>query len=160
MPAFFSLYLSFLREELTASDHFLVLPGARELVSILDRHENLLLGLATGNIEEGARMKLDRAGLGSFFSFGGFGSDSEARTELIRIAIERGRDRAQSDVERVFMIGDTPRDIVHGKEAGACTVAVASGSYSLEALKGYKPDFAIESLDPTDPVVNFLLELM
>lgn len=156
MPSFFSLYLSFLREELSGGDGFKVLPGVRELVGVLDRNENFLVGLATGNIQEGAQLKLDRAGLGSFFPFGGFGSDSEDRTELTRTAVERAHERADGEIERVFIIGDTPRDIVHGKEAGATTVAVASGNYSLESLEGYKPDLALKSLAPIEPVLDFL----
>jgi len=155
MPSFFPIYLSFLRKELSDSKEFRVLPGARELVGFLDRHQDFLVGLATGNIQEGAQLKLDRAGLGSFFSFGGFGSDSEDRTELTRTAIERAHDLSKSQVEKVFVVGDTPRDIVHGKEAGATTVAVASGNYSQDTLEGYKPDLAVKSLDPINPVVDF-----
>ena len=153
----FSVYLSFLREELTAVDNFQVLPGARELVRTLDRQDNFLLGLATGNIEEGARLKLERAGLEPFFSFGGFGSDAENRTELNRIATERGRQRIAPDApERVFTVGDTPRDIVHGKEAGAATLAVASGNYSLDDLRSHEPDLAVASLHPIEPILEFL----
>jgi len=93
VSSLFSLYLSYLREELTEGGDFQVLPGAHKLVRTLDRKEDFLLGLATGNIEEGARLKLERGGLESFFSFGGFGSDAEDRTDLIRIAIERGRQK-------------------------------------------------------------------
>ncbi len=156
LPTFFSFYLSFLQEELSEGDGFRVLPGARELVGVLDRREDFLVGLATGNIREGAQLKLERAGLNPFFPFGGFASDSEDRTELTRIAVERAHARTEDPVERIFVIGDTPRDIVHGKEAGATTVAVASGNYSLGALEGYKPDFVLKSLDPIEPVVEFL----
>jgi len=157
VSSLFSIYLALLRKELTAGDDFLVLPGAHELVRTLDRQENFLLGLATGNIEEGARLKLERAGLDSFFAFGGFGSDAENRTDVIRIAMERGRQRnAQLKPENVFVLGDTPRDIVHAKEAGVCTLAVASGNYSLDALQSYKPDLAVASLQPIEPIVEFL----
>jgi phosphoglycolate phosphatase-like HAD superfamily hydrolase len=156
ITSLFSVYLSFLREELSAGDGFRVLPGVRELVGLLDRNGDFLVGLATGNIQEGAQLKLDRAGLGSFFPFGGFGSDSEDRTELTRTAVKRAHERADEEVERIFIIGDTPRDIVHGKEAGATTVAVASGNYSLESLEGYKPDLVLKSLAPIEPVVDFL----
>ena len=157
VSSLFSIYLALLREELNAGDDLLVLPGARELVRTLDRQENFLLGLATGNIEEGARLKLERAGLESFFAFGGFGSDAENRTDVIRIAMERGRQRnALVNPEQVFIVGDTPRDIVHGKEAGAGTLAIASGNFSLDALKSYQPDLAVASLDPIEPIVEFL----
>ncbi len=146
-----------MREELTEGRDFQVLPGAHELIRTLNRNDEFLLGLATGNIEEGARLKLERGGLESFFSFGGFGSDAEDRTDLIRIAIERGRQKnGHSHPEKSFVVGDTPRDIVHGKEAGAHTLAVASGNYSLDDLKSYKPDAAVESLHPIKPVMEFL----
>ena len=157
VSSLFSLYLSYLREELTEGSDFQVLPGAHELVCTLNRKDNFLLGLATGNIEEGARLKLERGGLESFFSFGGFGSDAEDRTDLIRIAIARGRQKnGHSQPEKSFVVGDTPRDIVHGKEAGAHTLAVASGNYSLDDLKSYKPDAAVESLRPIEPILEFL----
>ena len=157
VSSLFSIYLELLRKELTAVDNFLVLPGALGLVRTLDRQENFLLGLATGNIEEGARLKLERAGLESFFAFGGFGSDAENRTDVIRVAIERGRERdAQVNSEQVFIVGDTPRDIVHAKEAGVRTLAVASGNYSLDALRSYQPDLAVASLKPIEPIVEFL----
>jgi len=157
VSSLFSLYLSNLRKELTEGGDFRVLPGAHELVRTLDRKENFLLGLATGNIEEGARLKLERGGLESFFSFGGFGSDAEDRTDLIRIAIERARQKnGRTHPEKSFVVGDTPRDIVHGKEAGAETLAVASGNYSLEDLKSYKPDAVVESLQPIEPILEFL----
>lgn len=157
VSSLFSIYLALLRKELTAGDGFLVLPGAHKLVRTLDRQEHFLLGLATGNIEEGARLKLERAGLESFFAFGGFGSDAENRTDVIRVAMERGSKRnAPFNPEKVFVVGDTPRDIVHAKEAGACTLAVASGNYSLDALRSYQPDLAVASLQPIEPIVEFL----
>lgn len=157
VSSLFSLYLSYLREELTEATDFKVLPGAHELVRTLSRRKDFLVGLATGNIEEGARLKLERGGLESFFSFGGFGSDAEDRTELIRVAIERGRQQnGRTHSEKTFVVGDTPQDIVHGKEAGADTLAVASGNYSLDDLKSYNPDAAVESLQPIEPVVEFL----
>ncbi len=157
VSSLFSLYLSYLREELTEGKDFRVLPGAHELVRTLSRKKNFLLGLATGNIEKGARLKLERGGLESFFSFGGFGSDAEDRTDLIRVAMERGhRKNGRTHPEKTVIVGDTPRDIVHGKEAGANTLAVASGNYSMDDLKSYKPDAAFESLQPIEPVLEFL----
>lgn len=153
----FSVYIPFLRDELEQSENFQVLPGTRELVSSLNRNPEILLGLATGNIEKGARLKLEKAGLNSFFSFGGFGDDAENRTELICAAIGRGQNAASTDqLDVTIVIGDTPRDIVHGKEAGAKTIATASGSYSLDALEAYKPDLAIASLKPIKPVLEFI----
>ena len=49
-----------------------------------------MLGLTTGNVEEAAHIKLARPNLNRYFAFGGYGSDSPDRTELTRMALERG----------------------------------------------------------------------
>ena len=151
-------YLSILTQEIRESRDFEILSGARELLSCLSIDPEFLVGLGTGNIEEGARLKLERAELNSFFAFGGYGSDSGDRTELIRIAIGRGRDLITPHlVDEIFVIGDTPRDIRHGRAAGARTVAVATGNFSLEELEAYNPDLAVVSLEPKEPILDFLL---
>ena len=90
----YDIYLSILPDEVRRSPNFQVLAGARELVIHLSDHPGFLIGLATGNVETGARLKLERAGLSSYFPFGGYGSDSGDRTELIRTAIRRGSEVA------------------------------------------------------------------
>lgn len=153
----FPEYTAALEKELVNSVSFRVLPGARDLLTQLCDDSRFLVGLATGNIEVGARLKLKRGGLDSYFLFGGFGSDSEDRTRLIQIAIQRGLEKAAAAVpESVFVIGDTPRDILHGRAAGARTIAVSTGSYSLQELSPFKPDLALASLDPVEPVMQFL----
>ena len=48
------------------------------------------VGLGTGNLHDGARLKLSRVGLFDRFGFGGFGSDDEDRAMLLRIGAMRG----------------------------------------------------------------------
>jgi phosphoglycolate phosphatase len=155
LSRFFENYLSFLEREMATCHELKVLPGVRPLLARLDAEPSFRLGLATGNIEEGAWLKLRYAQLDSYFRFGGFGSDAEDRTLLIRKAIERG---AGADGQRhtAFVIGDTPRDIQHGRAAGALTIAVATGSYPLDELKSHNPDLAVPALEPIEPVMEFL----
>ena len=142
-------YLSYLKEEVALSPNYRVLPG---VISILDAAlsaKDVMLGLATGNVELGARIKLGRGGLNAYFSFGGFGSDSEDRAELVRRAGEKagtryGKPIASSDV---FVIGDTPLDIDAGIRAGFKTVGVGTGSYSVEELLDSGATFAIPDLE-------------
>ena len=96
----------------------------------------LMLGLATGNLETGARIKLDRGGLNRYFSFGGFGSDSEDRAELVRKAAKKAAHKKGESIlpSDIFVIGDTNLDIEAGKRAGFKTIGVATGNYSLEEL--------------------------
>ena len=135
------VYLRFLEEELQTSSSFRVLPGVVELLDQLSLREDVRLGLATGNLQKGARMKLERAGLLPYFDFGAYGSDTEERPRIVSLAIERGKcfpgNSSQPSV--AFVIGDTPLDIQAGKGAGALTVAVATGTKSLEELRRHSP---------------------
>lgn len=153
----YDIYLSILPDEIRRSPNFQVLAGARELVIQLSADPGFLIGLATGNVETGARLKVERAGLSSYFSFGGYGSDSGNRTELIRTAIRRGSELTAPRVpDEVFVIGDTPRDIRHGRAAGAITIAVATGNYELDELRSHDPDLAVAGLQPMGPILDFM----
>jgi phosphoglycolate phosphatase-like HAD superfamily hydrolase len=105
------------------------------------------LGLTTGNVEEAAQIKLARADLDRFFSFGGYGSDSPNRTELTRKALERaaGAVGGELDLARCFSCGDTPRDVEAGHGAGIRVVGVATGEFTVEELKEAGSDAAISS---------------
>jgi phosphoglycolate phosphatase len=142
-------YLSFLKEEVRLSPNYRVLPG---IVSVLDdslTRSDIMLGLATGNVESGARIKLDRGQLNSYFAFGGFGSDSEDRTELVRTAAVKAAARSGVPISpsETYVIGDTPLDIDAGKRAGFKTVGVATGSYSIEELMDSGATIAIEDFE-------------
>ncbi|HUE28612.1 MAG TPA: haloacid dehalogenase-like hydrolase, partial [Solirubrobacteraceae bacterium] len=61
-----------------------VLPGIPDLLTWVSGRSDALPGLLTGNYEAVARLKLARAGIGSFFPSGqgAFGSDDEDRAGL------------------------------------------------------------------------------
>jgi phosphoglycolate phosphatase len=111
------------------------------------RADGILLGLTTGNVEEAAHIKLARADLDRFFSFGGYGSDSPDRTELTKKAIERARQAlgGELDLARCFSCGDTPRDVEAGHGAGIRVVGVATGEFTVAELKEAGADAAITS---------------
>jgi phosphoglycolate phosphatase-like HAD superfamily hydrolase len=141
-------YVSFLKDEVHMSKTYRVLPGIAPLLNELVTRQDVMLGLATGNIESGARIKLDRGGLNPYFSFGGFGSDSEDRTELVRRAAEKAANKNGNPLSPadVFVIGDTPLDIDAGNRCGFKTVGVATGSYSVEQLVASGATFAVQDL--------------
>ncbi len=154
---FFTSYVSFLKEEMAVCTQLRIMPGVRELLARLAGEPDFCVGVATGNIEEGAWLKLRHARLLSFFHFGGFGSDAEDRTEVIRRAIVRGTALVTPrPVEAAFVIGDTPRDVIHGKAAAARTIAVATGTYSLETLQSHEPDLAVATLEEIETVMDLL----
>jgi phosphoglycolate phosphatase len=130
-------YLSFLKEEVRESPTYRVLPGILSLLDEMSTRDDVILGLATGNLELGARIKLDRGGLNPYFSFGGFGSDSENRTDLVRQAADKAAHKNGGSISptNIFVIGDTPLDIEAGNRCGFKTVGVATGTYSVEQLR-------------------------
>jgi phosphoglycolate phosphatase-like HAD superfamily hydrolase len=141
------LYMDALKEVLAASDSsFRVLPGARAAVEGLARRADVALGLATGNFEPAARAKLRRGGLHGYFAFGGFGSDSESRIELTRLAVERGRHTAGGDAP-VLLVGDTVHDVRCALAAGAECLAVATGNASEATLASAGARWVVPTLE-------------
>jgi phosphoglycolate phosphatase len=114
-----------------------VLPGVKQLLGWLARHEDVTLGLLTGNYEPIAWLKLTRAGIGDAFRFGqgAFGSDAEDRSALPAIARRRaGTIDGPYPRRDTIVIGDTPRDISCARADGLRCVAVATGPFGHEAL--------------------------
>ena len=142
-------YIFYLEREVAVSERYLVLPGITEILGELDGRSDTLMGLATGNIEIGARIKLERGALNPFFPFGGFGSDSEDRVELVQKAGKLAEELHGSPIspEDTFVIGDTPLDVSAGKAAGFQTVAVATGRSGVDSLKATNADLVIASFD-------------
>jgi phosphoglycolate phosphatase-like HAD superfamily hydrolase len=158
--ALFEAYMNALEEEMEKariSGMIRILPGVVDLLSHLANCREFAVGLATGNLESGARIKLGKAGIDRFFRFGGFGSDSEDRTTLIRVGIERGVNLVSPEpVEASIVIGDTPLDIMHGRAAGAAVIAVASARYSTEELAAHDPDLLVPDLSHLDAILSYL----
>jgi phosphoglycolate phosphatase len=139
--------LDYLPEEVESSPGFVVKDGVVELLDkLID--DGILLGLTTGNVEEAAHIKLARANLNRYFSFGGYGSDSPDRIELTRKALERAElvSGDTLDRNRCFSCGDTPRDVEAGHGAGIRVVGVATGEYTAEELVEAGADAVIHSL--------------
>jgi phosphoglycolate phosphatase-like HAD superfamily hydrolase len=114
-----------------------ITPGMSALLERLAGREDVLLSLVTGNLEPIARLKLKAAGLEHYFPAGqgGFGSDSEDRTDLPPIARQRaGRRDAPHPRERTVVIGDTPRDIICARADDLRVIAIATGPYAAAEL--------------------------
>jgi len=154
----YSSYLDHLQNELrSGANPYRVLPGVTETLDELHEDPDFLLGLATGNIAEGARVKLEHGNIYHYFKFGGYGSDHGNRTHVVKRAVKRGSEyAAPRDVTRAVVIGDTPRDIIHAREAGAEVVAVASGFHSREVPAEFNPDLILDSLEEGHALWEYL----
>ena len=111
-------------------------PGMREAVDTARERVGVAVGLGTGNVREGARIKLERVGIHDRFAFGGFGCDDENRVELIRSGARAGAAQLGVPLEacRVVVIGDTPKDVDAARGIGATCIGVGTGSFTPEAL--------------------------
>src|ERR1700722_17544152 len=123
------------------------LPGIAVLLDEL-RRRDVPLGLLTGNIRAGARVKLGHFGLYEQFAFGGFGDHHLDRDDIAREALEEVKQRlnGQHSPERIWVIGDTPLDIRCARAIGARAVAVATGWHSTEELASHQPDLLLTDL--------------
>lgn len=150
-------YLVYLPDFVDSTDGYTVFSGVVELLETLGERANAAIGLGTGNIERGARIKLARGGLNPHFAFGGFGCDAEERAELIAAGARRGADQLGLSVEecRVVVIGDTVRDVDAAQAIGAECLGVATGGAQIDALVDRGAEHGVEAL--TDPSVREFL---
>lgn len=149
-------YLHALRKALTTPNpRRRVMPGVRPLLDILTGRPDVFLGLVTGNIEEGARVKLEAFGLNPYFVDGGFASDHPERNEIARIAHERLSRRAgfRFPADRVMIVGDTELDIHCARANAFRAIAVVSGWVPRERLEAAGPDTLLPDLSDAEAVL-------
>jgi len=179
MPPLWEHYLDALARN--APGRVRVLPGVRELLDALVDDERVVLGLLTGNIEPGARIKLANAAphppfghllpasgakdaerersLNDYFPFGAFGSDSARREELPPIAVERAARVAghRFDARDVVIVGDSIYDVRCGVPHSATTIAIASGKTAAETLLAENPDHFFHSAEDCGALVAAII---
>ena len=151
------VYLNHLREEIN-NDRKHVKPGIYELLENLQQRRESGLGLLTGNLEQGARIKLEPFGLNKYFSSGAFGSDDEDRNNLLPIAVNRFEElfRIKIEIDSCIIVGDTPRDVECAHIYGAMCIGVATGPYSVEDLIAAGADYVFKDLSGNDSLFQFL----
>jgi phosphoglycolate phosphatase-like HAD superfamily hydrolase len=140
-------YLDALAQEMARPDpERRVLPGVRALLDALSTRAHVHLGLLTGNVEAGARAKLQPFGLNPFFPTGGFGSDHADRREVARCAAARLAQHAGCEIHSgcVVVVGDTELDVDCARANGYRAVAVLTGWSTREALQAAGPDALIQ----------------
>jgi len=151
-------YVVALREEIQGPG-FRVLPGVVEVLTDLAT-AGATVGLCTGNVAEGARLKLARGDIDRFFEWGpdaiaGFAHDGEARELLVRAALDRGASRLgwALDPGDALVVGDTPRDVSAARAHGVPVVGVATGRYGAEELRRAGAHGVLATLDGAAPAL-------
>ncbi len=134
-----------------------VLPGVREILEHT-RDLDVLNLLLTGNTQSGGRAKLTHYGLIDYFGdSGAFADGTDDRPAIARKAAALAAERlGRVDLQRMYVIGDTPHDVGCGRAIAARTVAVATGTYTVEQLAEYEPWWLLECLPGPE---EFLLHL-
>jgi phosphoglycolate phosphatase-like HAD superfamily hydrolase len=142
-------YVPRLQRELATPGAARLHAGAEALLDVVATVAGIAVGLGTGNVEAGAWAKLGAVGLGDRFDFGGFGSDAEDRTTLLRVGALRGATLlgAAADDCRIVVIGDTPRDLAAADAIGADCVLVATGMFASAALRAAGALTVFETLE-------------
>lgn len=160
LPRLFSRYLEELEARLP-HDPVRILPGVEPLIAELRKlvaDARVALGLVTGNVAGGADLKLGSAGLREPFEVGGFGSDAEERNELPGVALARARERWSTDFDpdRVWIVGDTPRDVACGRAHGLRTLAVATGNFDAATLGRSGAEVVMDDFSRPERVLEIL----
>jgi phosphoglycolate phosphatase len=138
-----------------------VMPGIHQLFQRLEQKQGVILGLLTGNLAQGARLKLRAAGIDpERFRVGAYGSDATHRPDLPPIAARRAAEffGREPQGEAVVIIGDTPADILCGSCIQARAVAVATGEYSVDDLQACAPHAVFQDLSDTERVLQSTLD--
>jgi phosphoglycolate phosphatase-like HAD superfamily hydrolase len=156
--AFMTSYLHHLPTCL-ASHTGQILPGIAALLQELRARDDLAIGLLTGNLREGARIKLSHYGLYDYFLFGGFGDRHFCRNEVAREALAAVQDhlRQEAGLDRLWVIGDTPLDIECARAIGARVVAVATGLHPADELAAEEPDLLVNDFSDPAPFLSMLM---
>jgi phosphoglycolate phosphatase-like HAD superfamily hydrolase len=156
---FFEAYARGLVEAIGDGSGVSLLPGVRALVESLSGADGVLLGLVTGNIEEGARIKLAPTGLWPHFPVGAFGSDHIDRRQLPSLAARRAHALVGYPFrpDEVLVIGDTPLDIDCARAFGAVAVAVGTGFHPRDELLAEQPDLFFDDFSDAPAVAEALL---
>lgn len=155
MQELHSVYATHLEIGLRDRSILEVKPGVPELLGMLQERGDVRLGLVTGNLQRTAWLKLEAAGLASYFVTGGFGSDAREREGLVEQALRRFAAAGVScGRDRIWVIGDTPEDVRSGRHHGTRTLAVATGSHDLASLRRAEADVVLADLSDVAHVVD------
>lgn len=128
-----------------------VLAGVFEVLDLLRGRSDTVVALLTGNMRAGAGAKLRCYGLDGYFDTGGVGDDGFDRVAIGRVALDRVAAVAGPlDLDRVFLVGDSPYDVACAKVLGMRMIAVATGGHAAAELDVDAPWWVLPRLPGPD----------
>lgn len=162
--AFREGYVAQLQHELhTHRDQVQVLPGIHDTLALLrDRaatSDDVVLGLLTGNYVQAVPLKLASIDVDpSWFQITALGDEATTRPGLLLLAMERYEAAygEPADPRRVWIIGDTPRDVACAHAHGCRCLAVATGFSSAEELRSAGADVLVDDLADPAPLLALI----
>ncbi|CAN5178198.1 HAD family hydrolase [soil metagenome] len=154
------LYLTYLDQELSASQTMIMHEGVVQILDRLRSDSNCYLGLLTGNVEIGARKKLHFFDLNHYFEIGAYGSDSANRLDLPQFAVKRAQDHFSNQFapEEVIIVGDSVNDIACAHGYGAQVIAVNTGKTPWKDLEERNPQHLFKNLADTEAVYKAIFK--
>lgn len=156
------LYLQFLPDEIDEAiktSKAFMYEGVLEILSLLEKDKRISLAILTGNVEKGARLKLEHFGLNRFFPIGAYGCDSASRLDLPAIAHKRAQEhyRLKWTPGEIIVIGDAENDILCAQHYGAVSLAINTGHTTWQELSALKPNYLYSSLSNTEQILSAIL---
>ncbi len=154
----FRSYVRHLTKNFTENNGVTLTKGVNELIKRLHNDEEVLLGLLTGNIEEGAKIKLAVHDLLKYFKLGSFGHEARYRKELPQIALDKAYKlfKKKFSGKDIVIIGDTVNDILCGRHLGVKTIIVYSSFSSKEEILAHKPDYFCYDFSDVDKIISVI----
>ena len=144
-------YLELLPLEVHAvvrSKKYKIIPGTQKFLDLLIKNKNIILGLGTGNLEEGATIKLAPSKLGKYFPIGGFGEDGHTREDMLLAAVKRANKKFKTKLtpDQVYVVGDTHRDICAAKNCGFHSAVLTNGFGDAQKIQRAAAELEIKDL--------------
>ena len=137
----------------------LVYDGVVKLIKTLDEMNNCNLGLLTGNIARGAKLKLQAVELHKYFPIGAFGDDAKERNDLVDVAINRAQSFHDAKVikKNTWIIGDSIYDIRCAHANNLRSLAVCTGLTSRKELEKENPEYIVDTFEDTFQIIDIFL---
>jgi len=157
LPETFQVMMSYFKKNLISRGKYVLNPGVKELLLQLIR-DKCVLGVVSGNFTGIGKLKLKALDILDFFNVFGFGEISERRSDLVKEAIKQAEKKYNQKFLRndIFVVGDTPFDIMSGKDNKTKTIAVVAYRYTADELKKYKPDYLFQDFKNYKKVVEMI----